>query len=72
MPPAATLPKTSPALTRAAELSRYVRDLLVADPELPARVPMEAPLERAWMCAQIDGQYDNDEAMKTALRRLRK
>ncbi len=73
MPSAAPLSNNfSPALMRAAQLSRYVRDVLAADPDLASRVPMAAPLERAWMRSQLSGMHDSDEALKIALRRLRK
>ncbi len=61
-----------PAIDRAARLSRYVRDLLSAEPALASGVPLDAPLDRAWMRAQIEGQNNNDQTLKTALRRLRK
>ncbi len=64
--------KFSPELTRAAQLSRYARDVLTADPDLASRVPLAEPLERTWMRSQLEGRYDSDEALKTALRRLRK
>ena len=73
MSSAAATPKIfSPAISRAARLSRYVRDLLSADPALATCVPLDAPLDRAWMRAQIEGQIDGDQALQTALRRLRK
>jgi [glutamine synthetase] adenylyltransferase / [glutamine synthetase]-adenylyl-L-tyrosine phosphorylase len=73
MPSAASIPKVfSPAITRAARLSRYVRDLLSAEPALATGVPLDAPLDRGWMRTQIEGQDDDDQTLKTALRRLRK
>ena len=70
---AASTPKISnPAVDRAARLSRYVRDLLSAEPALAAAVPLDAPLGRAWMRAQIEGRDNDDPTLKTALRRLRK
>ncbi|HEX9451998.1 MAG TPA: bifunctional [glutamate--ammonia ligase]-adenylyl-L-tyrosine phosphorylase/[glutamate--ammonia-ligase] adenylyltransferase [Burkholderiales bacterium] len=72
MPSAASVTKdVASAIARAARLSRYVRDLLSAEPALAAGVPLDAPLDRAWMRAQIEGTSD-DHALKTALRRLRK
>jgi len=72
MPSAASVTKdVASAIARAARLSRYVRDLLSAEPALAAGVPLDAPLDRAWMRAQIEGTSD-DRALKTALRRLRK
>ena len=72
MSPAAPTPKIpDPAVDRATRLSRYVRDLLCADPALATAVPLEVPLDRAWMRARI-GEPSDDEALKTALRRLRK
>ncbi len=59
-------------LTHAAGLSRYVRDLLVAEPELAATAPLDAAPDRAWMRARLAGLEDNEAALKTALRRLRK
>jgi [glutamine synthetase] adenylyltransferase / [glutamine synthetase]-adenylyl-L-tyrosine phosphorylase len=53
-------------------LSRYVRDQLSAEPSLAAGVPLDASLDRAWMRAQIDARHDDEQALKTALRRLRK
>ena len=73
MSSAASTPKISnPAVDRAARLSRYVRDLLSAEPALGAAVPLDAPLGRAWMRAQIEGRDNDDPTLKTALRRLRK
>jgi glutamate-ammonia-ligase adenylyltransferase len=73
MPSAASIPKVfSPSITRAARLSRYVRDLLSAEPALATRVPLDAPLDRAWIRAQIEDQNDDDRALKTALRQVRK
>jgi len=73
MPSAADLPKDfPPALTRAARLSRYVRDLLSADPGLAAGIPLDAPLDRAWMRSWIQGCDNDDQTLKTTLRRLRK
>jgi glutamate-ammonia-ligase adenylyltransferase len=73
MPPADSTPKPVPAaIARAAQLSRYVRDQLSADPALVAGVPLDEPLDRAWMRAQIAGPHDGEAALKTALRRLRK
>jgi [glutamine synthetase] adenylyltransferase / [glutamine synthetase]-adenylyl-L-tyrosine phosphorylase len=73
MSSAASTPKISnPAVDRAARLSRYVRDLLSAEPALAAAVPLDAPLGRAWMRAQIEGRDNDDPTLKTALRRLRK
>ncbi|HKB84054.1 MAG TPA: bifunctional [glutamate--ammonia ligase]-adenylyl-L-tyrosine phosphorylase/[glutamate--ammonia-ligase] adenylyltransferase [Burkholderiales bacterium] len=60
-----------PAVARAARLSRYLRDLLSAEPDLATAVALDAPLDRAWMRARIDGS-DDDQALKTTLRRLRK
>jgi glutamate-ammonia-ligase adenylyltransferase len=72
MPTAASVTKdVASAIAHAARLSRYVRDLLSAEPALAAGVPLDAPLDRAWMRAQIEGTSD-DHALKTALRRLRK
>jgi glutamate-ammonia-ligase adenylyltransferase len=73
MPSAAVIPKVfSPAITRAARLSRYVRDLLSAEPALATGVPLDAPLDRVWMRAQIEGQNEAEQTLQTALRRLRK
>ncbi|HEX7955078.1 MAG TPA: bifunctional glutamine synthetase adenylyltransferase/deadenyltransferase, partial [Burkholderiales bacterium] len=60
------------AVARACRLSRYVRDLLSAEPALGSTVPLGAPLDRAWMRERIRGATDEDAALKTALRRLRK
>ncbi|MEO8157755.1 MAG: bifunctional [glutamate--ammonia ligase]-adenylyl-L-tyrosine phosphorylase/[glutamate--ammonia-ligase] adenylyltransferase [Betaproteobacteria bacterium] len=69
----APTPKDIPAaIARAGRLSRYVRDLLEADPALVARVPLDAPLARAWMREQLRDAGDDDAALNTALRRLRK
>jgi glutamate-ammonia-ligase adenylyltransferase len=73
MPSAADLPKDfSPALTRAARLSRYVRDQLSAEPGLAAGIPPDVPPDRAWMRSWIEDRNSDDQALKTALRRLRK
>jgi glutamate-ammonia-ligase adenylyltransferase len=73
MLPADDTPKVfPPAIDRAARMSRYVRDLMSADPALASRVGLDAPLDRAWMRAQLEGRDDSDQALKTALRRLRK
>jgi len=73
MPSADSLPKDIPsAVARASSLSRYVRDALSSEPALAAGIRLEAPLDRGWMRAQIDGPFDSDAALKTALRRLRK
>ncbi len=73
MSSAASTPKISDlAVDRATRLSRYVRDLLSAEPALAASVPLDAPLGRAWMRAQIEDQDHDDPTLKTALRRLRK
>ena len=72
MSSSASIPKEiPPAIERAARLSRYLRDLLAAEPDLAAGAGLDAPLERAWMRTQIEGRND-DPALKTALRRLRK
>ena len=60
------------AIARAARLSRYARDLLCAEPELAHDVALDAPLDRAWMRARIEGRDHDDRTLKTALRRLRK
>ncbi len=73
MSSAASTPKIpSPSLDRAARLSRYVRDLLSAEPALATAVALDAPLDRAWMRAQIEGRDSDDAMLNTALRRLRK
>ena len=60
------------AFARAARLSRYARDLLVAEPGLASVVALDASIDRAWMRAQIEGQDRDDQTLSTALRRLRK
>ena len=60
------------AIARAARLSRYARDLLCAEPGLANGVAFDAPLDRGWMRAQIEGGGQDEETLKTALRRLRK
>jgi len=70
--PSAAPKDLSPALVRAAQLSRYVRDILSAEPGLPAGIPLEVPLDRAWMRAQFEGRDQDDQSLKMALRRLRK
>lgn len=73
MSPAASLSKDLPsAIARAARLSRYARDLLSAEPGLATGVALDAPLDRGWMRAQIEGRDHDDQTLKTALRRLRK
>ena len=73
MPSATALPKDlPPAIIRAARLSRYVRDLLSAEPALADGVALDAPLGRTWMRAQVEGHDESDQALKTALRRMRK
>ena len=68
-----SIPKDIPAaLARAARLSRYVRDLLSAQPGLATGIALDAPLDRGWMRAQIEGRDHDDQTLKTALRRLRK
>jgi glutamate-ammonia-ligase adenylyltransferase len=73
MSPAASISKDLPsAIARAARLSRYARDLLSAEPALATGVALDAPLDRGWMRAQIEGRDNDDQTLKTALRRLRK
>ena len=67
------MPKDGPsAIARAARLSRYVRDLLSAEPGLATGIALDAPLDRGWMQTQIEGRDHDDQTLKTALRRLRK
>ena len=68
----ANLPNEHPALARASELSRYVRDLLGADPALPSSVPLDRALDMEWMRAQLAVQYDDERTLQAGLRRLRK
>src|SRR4051812_49968489 len=68
----ADLPNEHPALTRASKLSRYVRDLLCANPALPSSVPLDRQLGVDWMRAQLAGQYDDERTLRAGLRRLRK
>jgi glutamate-ammonia-ligase adenylyltransferase len=68
----ADLPNEHPALTRASKLSRYVRDLLCANPALPSSVPLDRQLGVDWMRAQLAGQYDDERTLQAGLRRLRK
>ncbi|MBI3526541.1 MAG: bifunctional [glutamate--ammonia ligase]-adenylyl-L-tyrosine phosphorylase/[glutamate--ammonia-ligase] adenylyltransferase [Betaproteobacteria bacterium] len=73
MSAAASISKDLPsAIARAARLSRYVRDLLSAEPGLATGVTLDAPLDRGWMHAQIEGRDHDDQTLKTELRRLRK
>ena len=73
MSSAAPISKDLPsAAARAARLSRYARDLLCANPKLATGVALNAPLERAWMRAQIEGRDLDDQSLKGALRELRK
>ena len=73
MTSAASICKDSTAaIARARRLSRYARDLLSAEPALAAGISLDAPLERSWMRAQIEGRDQDDQALNTALRRLRK
>jgi glutamate-ammonia-ligase adenylyltransferase len=60
------------AIARAARLSRYARDLLCAEPGLAGSAAPGAPLDRAWMRAQIEDRDHDDQTLKTTLRRLRK
>src|SRR6185436_4290727 len=66
------LPTDDPALTRASRLSRYVRDLLCAEPTLASSVPLDRALGVEWMRAQIADQYEDERTLQAALRRLRK
>lgn len=73
MSSAASISKNLPsAIARAARLSRYARDLLCAEPGLATDIALEAPLDRGWMRAQIEGRDHDDPTLKSALRRLRK
>ncbi len=73
MTSAASICKDSTAaIARAGRLSRYARDLLCAEPALAVDIALDAPLERSWMRAQIEGRDQDDQALNTALRRLRK
>jgi glutamate-ammonia-ligase adenylyltransferase len=73
MSSSASISKDIPsAVARAARLSRYVRDLLAAQPGMTTGIALDAPLDRGWMQAQIRGRDHDDQALNTALRRLRK
>ncbi|HXF17231.1 MAG TPA: bifunctional [glutamate--ammonia ligase]-adenylyl-L-tyrosine phosphorylase/[glutamate--ammonia-ligase] adenylyltransferase, partial [Burkholderiales bacterium] len=66
------LPTDHPALTRASRLSRYVRDLLCAEPTLPSSVPLDRVLGVEWMRTQLADQYADERTLQAALRQLRK
>ncbi|HVY05625.1 MAG TPA: bifunctional [glutamate--ammonia ligase]-adenylyl-L-tyrosine phosphorylase/[glutamate--ammonia-ligase] adenylyltransferase [Burkholderiales bacterium] len=59
-------------LARARRLSRYVRDLLGAEPDLAGVARLDGPPDRDWMRSRICGPGSDEQALRTSLRQLRK
>ena len=62
---------STPDLERLARLSRYLRGLLSAHPELIKETESRSPFTAAEMQARLTGAIADDEALKSGLRQLR-